>query len=623
MARIRNLFLILASTSTLYSGLVSALGLGDIDLHSALNQPLEARIELYQVGDMGSDDLKVRLASAEDFERAGVERLFFLSDLRFTPVLGGGRPHIRVTSAKPVREPYLNFIVELVRPGGSLLREYTVLIDPPGMAYAPVSEAEPAFEAAAPATRNQAPAAAQRPLPAASRGERYRVQRGDSLWTIAGRLQATGATTDRETLMADIHALNPAAFGGGDRNRLLAEVELLLPDSVAPTAEPVAAEVPTAPNVSADAAQVEAEQRQVDSELAQVTEQNQALQGSLLQLQSQLEQLQAQMAEKDRQLQQIQDELRQRQEAPPAPVAEPAAAAPAQQPAPVLEAEPTDRWYPWLFGALLVLLLLAALLLARRRRPARQAEPPTPAAEPEVRAAAPPARLPELVVEEPAMPAVAPGLAPPRLPGSSSDPLEGANIYIAYGRFAEAAKVLHRGIDQQPARLELRLRLLEVLGELGEGAAFAEQEHELRERGANPAQLEQIAARYAHLERPAEEAPLADAVLQLDETEPPMLAQDDFQLNLDDLSLDADWDLVTPFKPERAAKARPSPSDEVDPHFHSDLQRLPEVLEMDELPQEQALDDELSEAFLRETGGDLDELAGNREHLVKLNLALA
>lgn len=138
MARIRHLLLTLASGSALYSGLVPALGLGEISLHSALNQPLDAEIELLQIGDLGVDEVRVRLAAAEEFERAGVDRFFFLNDLRFTPVLGGGRGLIRVSSSKPVREPYLNFIIEVARPGGTQLREYTLLIDPPGSAaYSP------------------------------------------------------------------------------------------------------------------------------------------------------------------------------------------------------------------------------------------------------------------------------------------------------------------------------------------------------------------------------------------------------------------------------------------------------------------------------------------------------
>lgn len=115
-----------------YSAWSMALGLGDITVHSALNQPLKADIALVDVGGLTQNDLAVSLATADEFAQAGVERVFFLNDLKFIPILRGQRQMIRVTSRKPVNEPFLNFLVQLNQPNGRLLREYTVLIDPPG-----------------------------------------------------------------------------------------------------------------------------------------------------------------------------------------------------------------------------------------------------------------------------------------------------------------------------------------------------------------------------------------------------------------------------------------------------------------------------------------------------------
>jgi len=109
-----------------------ALGLGDITVHSALNQPFKADIALVDAAGLSAGELSASLASADEFGRAGVERVFFLNDLKFTPILHGNRNLIRVTSTKPVNEPFLNFLVQLNQPNGHLLREYTVLIDPPG-----------------------------------------------------------------------------------------------------------------------------------------------------------------------------------------------------------------------------------------------------------------------------------------------------------------------------------------------------------------------------------------------------------------------------------------------------------------------------------------------------------
>lgn len=132
MVRLRTLVRAIAAASVLTSGMAHGLGLGEITLKSALNQPLDAEIELLEVRDLGSGEVIPSLASPEEFSKAGVDRLYYLTDLKFTPVVKpNGKSVIRVTSSKPVQEPYLNFLVQVLWPNGRLLREYTVLLDPP------------------------------------------------------------------------------------------------------------------------------------------------------------------------------------------------------------------------------------------------------------------------------------------------------------------------------------------------------------------------------------------------------------------------------------------------------------------------------------------------------------
>ena len=108
-----KLVLAIAAASALSSGMAHALGLGEVTLQSALNQPLVAEIELLEVRDLASNELLPTLASPEAFTKAGVDRQYFLTDLKFTPVLKpNGKSVIRVTSSKPMREPYLNFLVK-------------------------------------------------------------------------------------------------------------------------------------------------------------------------------------------------------------------------------------------------------------------------------------------------------------------------------------------------------------------------------------------------------------------------------------------------------------------------------------------------------------------------------
>lgn len=131
MAVRRQVIVGVASLAALYVGVSNALGLGQILLDSSLNQPLSATIQLQDGQGLSASDVIVSLAEPDAFEKAGIDRPFFLTDLRFVPVVENSRLFIRVESTRPIREPYLNFLVELRRPGGRILREYTVLLDPP------------------------------------------------------------------------------------------------------------------------------------------------------------------------------------------------------------------------------------------------------------------------------------------------------------------------------------------------------------------------------------------------------------------------------------------------------------------------------------------------------------
>ena len=96
-----------------------ALGLGAISLNSSLDQPLSAEIELLSPGSVELDDIQVSLAGPEAFEKVGLDRPFLLTELRFLPQLGkDGNLYIRVGSRQAIREPYLNFLVEVSWSGG-------------------------------------------------------------------------------------------------------------------------------------------------------------------------------------------------------------------------------------------------------------------------------------------------------------------------------------------------------------------------------------------------------------------------------------------------------------------------------------------------------------------------
>ncbi|MDX1434891.1 MAG: hypothetical protein R3286_20790, partial [Gammaproteobacteria bacterium] len=144
-----------------------ALGLGNIEVSSTLNEPLQARIDLNALHSGDLDSMQVQLASAEQFRRAGIERPFQLSKLKFTTVADGpDAGHIAITTRDPVVEPFLNFLVEVTWPRGRIVREYTVLLDPP--VYGAAISTRAKQELAEIQARALQPPSAPEPAPAAA-----------------------------------------------------------------------------------------------------------------------------------------------------------------------------------------------------------------------------------------------------------------------------------------------------------------------------------------------------------------------------------------------------------------------------------------------------------------------
>ncbi|PCR94852.1 peptidoglycan-binding protein [Pseudomonas fluorescens] len=225
MVQVRKLVLAIAAASALSSGMAHALGLGELTLKSTLNQPLVAEIELLDVKDLTAAEVVPSLASPEDFAKAGVDRQAFLNDLTFTPVLNAsGKSVLRITSSKPLSEPMVKFLVQVMWPNGRLLRDYSVLLDP--SKFSP----QTADAAAQPAPTQTITA----PTTGATHSTHTTTPR-DTLWEIAAKARTGGSV--QQTMLA-IQALNPDAFIGGNINRLKTGQVLRLPDEVQSTALP-------------------------------------------------------------------------------------------------------------------------------------------------------------------------------------------------------------------------------------------------------------------------------------------------------------------------------------------------------------------------------------------------
>ncbi len=234
-----------------------ALGLGELKLDSYLNEPLSASVDLLNTGNLHEDEIKIRLGTREDFQRLGLDRTFFLTSIQFEVVVDdNGRAGIVMTTDDPVLEPYLDFIVEARWPSGRLLREYTVLMDPPDFSESSVvvsaSERVAELEETSTAGKKKADDATagtrvdvkrselgpgempEREFNASTAGEprpgsRYMIRRDQTLWDVASRAKPDGVSVHQ--MMLDIQRLNPDAFINDNINRIKAGYIVYLPSA--------------------------------------------------------------------------------------------------------------------------------------------------------------------------------------------------------------------------------------------------------------------------------------------------------------------------------------------------------------------------------------------------------
>ena len=214
----RTCWLLAASITFTVSHSALAIGLGDIVVNSYVNEPLSADIAILDPKDLSESEVIASLASLADFERLGIERHYSLGALVFeTDMQGAGSSAIRVTTENPIREPYLNFLVELKWPEGRVLREYTVFLD-----LRPMPPFSPA----------QSRLSQGRPLypENGSKPGQYRVAPNDTLSAIARRFREDGVSINQ--MMIAIKDANPGKFLRNNINGIRAGVLLDIPSAI-------------------------------------------------------------------------------------------------------------------------------------------------------------------------------------------------------------------------------------------------------------------------------------------------------------------------------------------------------------------------------------------------------
>lgn len=209
---------------------VNAAGLGKLSVNSALGQPLSAEIELVSLQPGEFDAIIARVASPESYGESRIEYSPLLRQLRFsTERRANGTPILRILSNAPINEPFLDVLVEMSWPSGRLLREYPILLDPPGFneariaaPIASVATARPAAPVAAVAITNAAASAPITGSPSAreeTAGDTYGpVKRGDTLSKIAKEMKSD--TVSLEQMLVALYRENKSAFIDSNMNRL-------------------------------------------------------------------------------------------------------------------------------------------------------------------------------------------------------------------------------------------------------------------------------------------------------------------------------------------------------------------------------------------------------------------
>lgn len=209
-----------------FPSIATALGLGPIEVRSALNEPLNARIPV-RAEPTEVESLRAELASEEAFGDAGLDRPYALSEIRFEVVAeGSGAPYVRVTTGEPVREPFIAFLADVRWSGGRLRREYTLFLDPPVYSERRDAVADAPSRTEPPAPPAQPPRAAA-PEPRRSPPGSYQVRQGQTAWQVANAVRDPDFSV-HQAMMALLQ-INPDAFAGGNVNNLRAGVTLQVP----------------------------------------------------------------------------------------------------------------------------------------------------------------------------------------------------------------------------------------------------------------------------------------------------------------------------------------------------------------------------------------------------------
>ena len=231
----RNLTKTFAAVSLMTPMGAYSLGVGDIKLHSALNQNLDAEIALVLSDTEKLEDVEVKLAPPSKFEEAGVPWSHFLSQIQFNTVTkANGAVIIKLSSNGVLNEPFLDFLLEVSWAKGDIYREFTVLVDPPAVYQQKSIPVTLTRSESANQQQSLTAKVRQQPIDATTMSKSVVSEYGptgssDTLWKIAEKVTGNKDISVEQMMMA-LYEANPDAFFKPNVNALEAGVTLKVPE---------------------------------------------------------------------------------------------------------------------------------------------------------------------------------------------------------------------------------------------------------------------------------------------------------------------------------------------------------------------------------------------------------
>ena len=220
-----------ASTIGFFTPLTTyAFGLGEIKVMSALNEPFKASIDINALAAEEKESFEIRIASNDEFDKAGLDRSYILTQLKFDVVEQQGKSRVLISSEQPIKEPFLDFLLTASAGGGRLIREYTVLLDPPEVLMS--STAKPRSTPKANTVTSTKTESSQSNALRFNSQKYGPVAKADTLWNIALTTRPNASVSVQQMMLALVEA-NPEAFVDNNINGLKAGYTLTIPDQAA------------------------------------------------------------------------------------------------------------------------------------------------------------------------------------------------------------------------------------------------------------------------------------------------------------------------------------------------------------------------------------------------------